>query len=412
MPPSRRRSLDALTGIRFFAAMHVVTHHYLIMVPGFRANAPAWLSRLVAAAPCEVTLFFVLSGFILAYNYLRPDGSLGVTKREFWSARIARVYPIYLFGLLVYAPIAVARYFSGTGLSIVDIGPGPAFAVSGILTLLLLQSWTVLFTAWNGPCWSISSEAFFYALFPWAAPRIMRWTRPRLVWNVSALWVASMIGPIYFLIAVLGHSTRQTKEIWEVALEIHPLLRVIHFTIGIAAAVLFLRSRGEGSARAPMLANAVLVVAMIAAALVPSEARSLLDNGLAPLLAVLIYVLAFERGALHRILSHPITVLLGEASFSLYILHNPLWNYLARMQNMVSFVLHGHFPLGLAKPRIATEWNYDMSGWMFGFYVILLIAISHLAARYVEQPARLYVRRLLSERRPRLVQTQVSGALP
>src|SRR4051812_42705039 len=65
----RKPSLDALVGIRFLAAMHIVMHHYVIMVPEFRAGAPEWLRRLVAAAPSSVDLFFVLSGFVLAYNY-------------------------------------------------------------------------------------------------------------------------------------------------------------------------------------------------------------------------------------------------------------------------------------------------------------------------------------------------------
>ena len=392
--------------------MHVVLHHYLITVPGYRASAPDWLRRLMDAGPSSVGLFFVLSGFILTYNYMRPDGSLRVEKKEFWGARFARVYPIYLLGLVVYVPIAVARYASGTGLSVVDVGPGPAFAVSGILTLLLLQTWTVVFLAWNGPCWSVSAEAFFYSLFSWAAPYIMSLSRRRMLWAMAAVWVFSLIGPAWFLIAILGHTGKQTKELWEMTLTFHPLLRSVPFLIGIATGVLFLRNRGDAPPHCSALTIGSAAAILIAGASVPFEAERLLENCLTPLFALLLYLLAFERGALYALLSHPFTVLLGEASYALYILHNPVWNYLARLQNIVLIVWYRHFPVGPAKPGIQTEWNYDMNGWMFCLYLFLLTGVSILALRYIEQPARAFLRRYFSERKPWLARAQFSGSAP
>src|SRR5690242_4820866 len=56
MLSTHKPTLGALVGIRFLAAMHIVMHHYLIMVPSFRTGAPGWLRRLVAAAPTSLDL--------------------------------------------------------------------------------------------------------------------------------------------------------------------------------------------------------------------------------------------------------------------------------------------------------------------------------------------------------------------
>jgi peptidoglycan/LPS O-acetylase OafA/YrhL len=396
MIAARKPSLDALVGIRFIAAMHIVMHHYVIMVPGFRTGAPDWLRRLIAAAPTSVDLFFVLSGFVLAYNYAATRTGLAVSKREFWNARIARIYPVYLLGLIIYVPIAAARYASGTGSIVGDISPGATFFVSGGLALFLLQSWSVVFWGWNGPSWSISAEAFFYFIFPWALRPLMSATPRRLFWTSAILWAVSLIAPAYFVIAVVGHSSQQVLDLWEVVLLCHPLLRSIPFFIGIVTGLAFLRWGHLGVSRA-WLAEAAAAAILLVMALVPTAAGRLMDNALTPFFAALVYLLALERGWLAHALVRRWLVRLGEASYALYILHNPLWNYLTRLPNIVS-IARGHFPVGQAKPGTATEWNYDMSWWSFGAYLVILIVCALIVHQYVEQPARVWIRRRFLQR--------------
>src|SRR6185437_10634847 len=85
----------------FFAAMQVVVFHFAqIRVE----NAPLPIRNLVASGYTGVSLFFVLSGFILAYNYLDKDLSWRGGARFFLIARFARIYPVYALGLLVSIP--------------------------------------------------------------------------------------------------------------------------------------------------------------------------------------------------------------------------------------------------------------------------------------------------------------------
>jgi peptidoglycan/LPS O-acetylase OafA/YrhL len=66
--PQAKYNLPALTGLRFFAALYVILFHFDLRTP-FNF-LPGFLHELVAAGRLGVTLFFVLSGFILTFSYM------------------------------------------------------------------------------------------------------------------------------------------------------------------------------------------------------------------------------------------------------------------------------------------------------------------------------------------------------
>jgi len=84
--------IKSLTSLRFFAAIYVVLFHESAN-PGHFVFFPL-AARFVASGYTAVTLFFVLSGFILAYNYGRIR-----SRKEFWISRFARIYPVYFLSL-------------------------------------------------------------------------------------------------------------------------------------------------------------------------------------------------------------------------------------------------------------------------------------------------------------------------
>jgi hypothetical protein len=125
--------IKPLTSLRFFAALMVLAHHYFGFMAGFSG----------------VTFFYVLSGYILAVNYAGKVGSWAEI-RLFWWKRFARIYPTHLLTLIATLPL-------GSSLAILP------------LNLLLIQSWIPVqgvYFSFNGPSWSISNEAAFYAAFP------------------------------------------------------------------------------------------------------------------------------------------------------------------------------------------------------------------------------------------------------
>ena len=154
--PSTRTPLPALTGLRFFAALAVAVYH-LWQYDAW--NAPAWVERVVGHGSVAVTLFFVLSGYILTYRYV-DGGGLSTSSRRFWQARLARIVPVYVLGLVMSFPVVMAlAKRSGV--------PVSTEMVKGAAALLMVQAWWPDWAlSWNPPSWSLSVEVFFYVLFP------------------------------------------------------------------------------------------------------------------------------------------------------------------------------------------------------------------------------------------------------
>jgi peptidoglycan/LPS O-acetylase OafA/YrhL len=94
-PPARRSRLDALTGMRALAALNIVFFHFSDPKI-FGPFAP-----VVDNGYVSVSFFLLLSGFVLAYNYReRADHGL-MRARTFWMARFSRIYPVFLFSLVM-----------------------------------------------------------------------------------------------------------------------------------------------------------------------------------------------------------------------------------------------------------------------------------------------------------------------
>ncbi|MET9652177.1 acyltransferase [Streptomyces sp. NPDC006460] len=150
-PRTSATALPSLTGMRWAAAFVVFVYHVRNFgyFGGESARLVDWAFR---AGATGVSLFFILSGFVLAWS-ARP----GERAWAFWRRRIARIYPVHL----VTAAAALVLAFT----MVPGLRPsGPAEAVSN---LLLVSSWNPdWWQALNPVSWSLTCEAFFYAAFP------------------------------------------------------------------------------------------------------------------------------------------------------------------------------------------------------------------------------------------------------
>lgn len=209
-----RDRLPSLTGLRFWAALLVVAYHLTSVV-----GPLPLLSPLVQFGRSGVTFFFVLSGFVLAWTYLdRP-----VPFRVFVWRRFARLWPLVIVtGVLSLAVYRVVGQ---------PIGGWQAFT-----TFVFAQAWRPEWVRGaNGAAWSLSDEAFFYAIFPaLLLVAAVRWRRQVLV-------VASLtLIPVIWLVL----SQADTARFW---LDYFPPTRAVQFVLGVAAGVSMRRG-----ARAPL----------------------------------------------------------------------------------------------------------------------------------------------------------------
>src|SRR5271157_15353 len=179
-----RPRLPAITSLRFFAAFHVALFHIDAMGA---ITGPPWLKTFAGIGYVGVSFFFVLSGFILVYTYAGRN----IVLREFWQTRFARIYPAYLFSLLLSFPFF---YFGALKMHVPFFAFSEQhFALASVLVLLLLQSWVpAAALSWNAVAWSLSVEAFFYAIFPFALTRFGKLSR-RMLWTlIPACWIAGL----------------------------------------------------------------------------------------------------------------------------------------------------------------------------------------------------------------------------
>jgi peptidoglycan/LPS O-acetylase OafA/YrhL len=369
-PPRRR--IDALTSLRFIAAMQVVAFH----VAQVRVrNAPLAVRNIVGSGYTGVGLFFVLSGFILTYNYLDIGRDGRASAQSFWVARFARVYPVYALGLLISIPFFV---YSSAGS--ITHGGSQHWLVAGAAAIFLQQAWIPAdATIWNSPGWSLSVEAFFYLCFPFVVGMIRRLRLSRVLLCAFGCWLVALVAPLTYLWLHRGlPPATPATENWALTwMKYTPLLHVPEFLIGMLAGKLHLswQHRNDGHIRfdryVPVVAAGLIVSALALSDKIPYP---LLHNGLlAPLYAALILGLACGEGPVVTLLSHPVLVLLGEASYATYLLHVPiaLW-----LQNGVG--AWGIPPL----PSRAVPLVYPVA--------ILIIPVGVLI--FVERPARRAIR--------------------
>jgi peptidoglycan/LPS O-acetylase OafA/YrhL len=151
--------LDAL---RIVAAVAVVVLHYAEYT---KDNAAAhFVFAHVQHFNLFVDLFFVISGFVIAAQYLNKVDAPGATKRFLWR-RVARIYPLHLLTLAFYLAIAAVLQLG------IARGENPArYPLADIpAQLLMLHAVIGERLTFNFPSWSLSAEMVCYLLFPMLA---------------------------------------------------------------------------------------------------------------------------------------------------------------------------------------------------------------------------------------------------
>jgi peptidoglycan/LPS O-acetylase OafA/YrhL len=316
--PTVRPKLRALTTLRFFAALHVVLFHMRVI--GILSGGPWWYQNFASIGYIGVNFFFVLSGFILVYTYAGPPLNVG----RFWRARFARIYPAYVVSLLASAPFF---FFAVRTLNLPFFAWSKQHLVAAcFLTIGLLQSWVPnAALTWNSVCWSLSVEAFFYAVFP----LLMLWsadTKPRklLLWIVGSCLVSLSVSLLYVILhpdGIAKINSGETTLLWKNVLSFNPLVRLPEFLVGVFAGRLFLARSDNRQLATPLIMSGLAVVATITLLVGKIPSPFISAGFLSPAFGAIIYGLALQP-RWGSFLEARWLVLLGDASYSLYLLHS------------------------------------------------------------------------------------------
>ena len=354
--PSR---LDALTGLRCFAAVNIVLFHF---------SNPNWFgpfAPVVNAGYASVSFFILLSGFVLGYNYNARARAGELETKRFYEARFTRLYPIYLLSLILAFKTIPLEWGAHT----------PAmFWMGMVLSPLLLQGWIPeIATFLNTPAWTMSAESFYYVLFPWMA----RWKRPERLGphltKMGVVWLLGLVpGTLYVIFNPDGltHVDRFSYGKWLQALKYTPIPHLASFVFGVLLAELdeVIPRIGKQRFVIGLFGFAATFAILTQAYRLPYPL--LHDGFFMPLFGCMILGLAGVN-PLSKFFGLAPLVFIGEASYCLYLLHFNLWNMIHD-----SHVLDR---VGLAR----------FDPWIS---YVLLIGMALLALHFVEKPAQRILR--------------------
>ncbi|MBI5589580.1 MAG: acyltransferase [Deltaproteobacteria bacterium] len=360
------KKLNALTSLRFFAAAMIVLGHCHGVFE--HTNKIAEIFALNQA----VSFFFVLSGFILVYVY--PTLNNPRDRGHFLLARVARIWPAHIASfllLLILAPMTLHP-------TIRDSVPWIILA-----NLFMVHSWIPLwnyFLSFNGVSWSISTEFFFYLCFPFL---IYRWQQT---------WFKKLLFSFLLLLAIIAvvNAFQLPNEHWIAGLSLHalvyisPLARLFEFVMGMAIALAWRKTSHLISGN--RITGSIMELAALALAVASTHYTPVLAyfpstkiwcgeagiywitcSGSVIFFGLLIFVMALEQGWVSKILSWPFAVLLGEISYSVYLIHTILLRFYQHYRHVFS----------------------DIPGWiLYTIYWILVLIISHLIWLFIERPIR------------------------
>jgi peptidoglycan/LPS O-acetylase OafA/YrhL len=375
-----RGEIKALTGLRIVAAVWVVLFHFRPMVSDVSPDLRENLSPVLNCGAQGVDLFFILSGFVLTWNYLERMGR-SWSRREtvhFLWLRLARVWPVYLVTLHLAALWIIFTLHVG---HVPSPDVAKLTAISYVRQVLLVQLWFEPFfdgTSWDGPAWSISAEWLAYLLF---GVLVLVIFRMKLATRARTLMVLAFVAQLPPMVLLLTSGFFYTPWSW--------LPRIVtQFTAGALACAAVRRLELSDRARRAMgYVSLLVIVAMVGSIylLDTYPIHGVLDSGgvVDVLFVPLVITLAIGVGSLPRLLSTRVLVYGGQISFCLYMVHE---------------LVHTSWTWAVMEFQL-TPWQSD-SPWKWNIFGLLAFAVafSSLMYHFVEEPARRWMRRMVDIR--------------
>ncbi len=346
--------IKPLTSLRFVFAFIVFLSH-LTFLSTSENNLLQWLyDSIFYEGYIGVSFFFMLSGFILSHAYQDKFLNNTVDSKRFYLARMARIYPLHIFTLLIAIP-----------LELWDLQLNSSQITAGVLQLFLLHAWypqDAVYFSFNGPAWSLSVEAFLYILFPFIILPSARLSRKKL----QGILLTSVLSIVLLMMVV-----NPSWGYW--LFYISPAPRLVDFLIGIAVYQYVNGGNIKWLKKSYMeiLAVIALVLFFTFHKWVPGVYRYSAYYWIP--MAFILSVFFQQRGMVSRLLSSNLAFWLGQISFSFYLFHQLIYRYTLWWVTSYTIVIDDLL-LAVA-------------------ILIASIAVAALSYRYIEVPSNRWLRK-------------------
>ncbi|MGX5654290.1 acyltransferase family protein [Geodermatophilus nigrescens] len=367
--------IRSLTGLRIVAAAWVVGFHFMF-TPG-DAWSHVWepLRPIVQTGALGVDLFYVLSGFVITLTYLDKSGRRPSVRGTvaFWWARICRIWPVYAAVTTLFGGWILYKQTRTTDGFLVWQNVQPEISLGSYLEqLAMVQLWdqpTFDGASWVGPAWSISAEWLAYVVFP-ALVLLLWWARRLPAWVTGALAVACMLPFAY-----ICYRTGSPYYAWSWAARIGAGFLAGAFT---CLAVRRIRITPRVEQVAAGIATFAFVEILLGLWWGHWRGAGGAEFGgvVVVFFPVLVGSLALTGRGIGRVLGSRPMVHGGRISFSLYLVHVPVFE--------IFWTLMGWHP--------SMGPNSAVGSFLVPHVLLGCFLLAHLSYRYLEEPARLWLR--------------------
>ena len=297
--------LNSLTSLRFFFAFVVFLSHLT-----FVKTDLAWYNYLKNNVFFEgylgVGFFFILSGFVLALNYEKKViDNPNFDKKKFYIARIARIYPLHALTFCVMLPFVIINVWQGYF----------HWDIAGA-NLFLLQSYIPVkdfYFSINNVSWSISTELFFYLMFPFYVIWLHKF--PKLKYILLLIIPIIIFAEPYF---------RTNMKLEKAIFYINPIVRSFDFILGIITCQIYKKIKDTpiNFSKGTLIEIAAITVLAIFFYF-HNDVERAFRYGIyywIPMVGIVL-IFALQKGLFSKILQHKTLVYLGEISFAFYMIH-------------------------------------------------------------------------------------------
>lgn len=381
--------IPALTGVRALAAYLVFISHYAYV---FDSGFPHFFRRFFLEFHIGVTIFFVLSGFLIAFRYYDNFHLNSDWFKQYLKNRVARIYPMYFLltaGAFIYyfftrEPAIVGKFPSAVGLFFMHI------------TFVRGFFYDLNFTG-IAQGWSLTVEECFY----FSAPLVFFIAKRYSKFYLQILAITGF-GILMVLIfrnmdwyGFFGNFTFMMLYTY--------FGRCFEFFVGIQLA-LFVRKGGLERTNKIRYTYIGCIMIFVCVAIMSQLAIPMgwsaglhnpfgivTNNYLLPIcIATFFYGLITESSSMKKILANPFVELLGKSSYIFYLVH------LGYMYNMIHHTFNWlNEKVFSLYDKWAVEWHspfeYDSLNLLYAF--IVLNAISILLFKFIEEPLNHFIRK-------------------
>lgn len=282
-----------------------------------------------------VNFFFFLSGFVMVVSNRKffEDKASVFNKKEFFTKRFARIYPLYLLAIV----LLLVFHFGVKKIDTDTVLYRMPFEVAGV------QRW-LYGGSFNYPGWSISCEFMFYLLFPFLAI-YLRKHRQRFTIFAWGYFIKSLLVTL-FLSNYLKSPHPQVLVKLAGMFYLNPVLLISIFILGILTGKCFLENKISlfhytwFNVSVILLSVGIITVAKYYA---PNGSGLLKGGLLAPVYFIFLMAVSSFNKVNTAVFSSKPVIFLGEISYGIYILQYPFYvfytHYLTKIQTWTDLFL-------------------------------------------------------------------------